>query len=409
MPLSSHLRSLVFLLLLIGSCHAVAGDYAKKEVTIGDEKREYYVYEPKALKGKKNRPAIIAFHGYKSDANGFRWLISPDKWADKHGFVMIYPNAIKKSWNAGKGMGRQNKTSDDAGFAAALPKLIVERHDIAKDQIYAMGFSNGAQVVAKLLCHHADQIAGAAMVAQSLNEDNCQPSHKVPVVMMHGMQDRAAPYKGGGKFELRSHKDSLAFFKTQYGINAKKATIKEDKTFKCSQYKDNDKTAIVGCSMYNDGHQWPGSRDFMVKELGTTNKNLSANDFIMRFFKQYQGTAPATGKPATQLAKQVKTPAKATPATKPTKTASAASATSTTAKTAPKKADKQTTKPQANKATASKPNNQPVSATKQAATKKTTTPPKPAKPAATPKPMSDTDFLAVIGGRIHGDFTADSK
>ena len=262
---------------------------------IGEEAREYYVYIPSALKGKKNRPAIIAFHGYKSDANGFRWLISPDKWADKHGFVMIYPNAVKKSWNAGKGMGRQNTTSDDDRFAAELPSLIVERHNIAVDRVYVMGFSNGAQVVAKMVCHHSVQIAGAAMVAQSMNEDNCRPAYKVPVVIMHGMQDPAAPYKGGGKFKLNSHQESLAFLKNWYEIKAEKKTLKSDKTFKCSEYKDNDRTAVIGCSMFSNGHQWPGSRDFLVKQLGTTNKTLLANDFIMSFFKRYKGVAPYMG------------------------------------------------------------------------------------------------------------------
>ena len=132
------------------------------------------------LKNKKNRPAIIAFHGDKSDAKGFRWLIQPDKWADKHGFVMVYPNAVKKSWNAGKGMGRQNTTSDDDRFAVELPTLIAERHDVNRNRIYAMGFSNGAQVAAKLLCHHSVQIAGVAMVAQSLNEDKCRPAYQSP-------------------------------------------------------------------------------------------------------------------------------------------------------------------------------------------------------------------------------------
>ena len=281
--------------LFLFSTTASAGDYFKREVMIGEEPREYYVYVPNSLKGKKNRPAIIAFHGFKSDANGFRWLISPDKWADKHGYVMIYPNAVNKSWNAGKGMGRQNTTTDDDRFAAELPSLIVERHDIAVDRVYAMGFSNGAQVVAKMICHHSVQIAGAAMVGQSLNEDDCRPAYKVPVVIMHGMQDPAAPYKGGGKFKLNSHQQSLAFLKDWYEIKADKKTIKSDKTFKCSEYKDNDKTAVVGCSMFNDGHQWPGSRDFLVKQLGTTNKSLSANDYIMSFFKRFKGVAPYMG------------------------------------------------------------------------------------------------------------------
>lgn len=326
----------------------------KQEIMIGEEPREYYVYTPDALKGKSNRPAIIAFHGFKSDAKGFRWLISPDKWADKHGYVMIYPNAVEKSWNAGKGMGRQNTTSDDDRFAAELPSLITQYHDIAADQIYAMGFSNGAQVVAKLLCHHSVQIAGAAMVGQSLNEDNCRPAYKVPVVIMHGMKDPAAPYQGGGKFELNSHQQSLDFFKDWYEIKTAEKTVKSDKTFKCTEFKD-DKTAVVGCSMFKDGHQWPGSRDFLVKELGTTNKNLSANDFIMSFFKRFKGTAPYMGDvPAMSDTKQL--------ATKGDKKKAKASTSAKTAKpkqTTPVKTSKKT-KPADNKASKKSPAKKPV-------------------------------------------------
>jgi polyhydroxybutyrate depolymerase len=287
-----------FFLLLCSFQSAVAGEFFKEEIMIGEEAREYYVYIPSQLKDKTNRPAIIAFHGFKSDAKGFRWLIQPDKWADKHGFVMIYPNAIKKSWNAGKGMGRQNKTTDDDRFAAELPSVVADRHDIDNQRIYAMGFSNGAQVVAKLLCHHSVQIAGAAMVAQSLNEDDCRPAYKVPVVIMHGMQDPAAPYKGGGKFKLASHTQSVEYLKDWYEIKGKKQQIKGDKTYKCSEYSEGKKasTSVIGCSLFNNGHQWPGSRDFLVKQLGTTNKNLSANDFIMSFFKRYKGVAPYMGK-----------------------------------------------------------------------------------------------------------------
>jgi len=301
MSLPSHLVRLLSLLVLIGSFQPVtAGEFFKQDVMIGQEAREYYVYIPNALKGQVDRPAIIAFHGYKSDAKGFRWLIQPDKWADKHGFVMIYPNAIKKSWNAGKGAGRQNTTSDDDRFAAELPTLIAERHEIDPQRIYAMGFSNGAQVAAKLLCHHSVQIAGVAMVAQSLNEDNCRPAYKVPVVIMHGMQDPASPYKGGGKFKLASHKDSLTYLQNWYEIKTAKRQIKGDKTYKCNEFSETKqaKTSIIGCSLYNDGHQWPGSRDFLVKQLGTTNKSLVANDFIMRFFKRFRGTAPYMGEQA---------------------------------------------------------------------------------------------------------------
>lgn len=376
-----------------------AGQYVKKEAVIGEEIREYYVYTPDSLKGKTKRPAIIAFHGYKSDANGFRWLIAPDKWADKHGFVMVYPNAVNKSWNAGKGMGSQNKTTDDERFAAELPSLLIERHEIAPDKIYTMGFSNGAQMAAKLICHQSVQIAGAAMVAQSLNEAYCHPAYKVPVVVMHGMADPAAPYNGGGKFKVRSHQQTVDFFRNWYEIKAEKKTIKGDSSFKCSEYADGKtKTSVIGCSLFKDGHQWPGSQDFLVKQLGTTNKKLIANDFIMQFFKRFSGTPPYMGE--TRVAANSSKPGTAkkaapqsTSGKAPVKT-SAKPATKSTSKATPdaKKASSSAKDKSTGKATA-KPATKPAAQPK--ANTSTKTPAKPAtkatdKAATTAKPKTTT-------------------
>jgi polyhydroxybutyrate depolymerase len=348
----NRLRAFTLLCVISAIQTVSAGQYVKKEAVIGEEIREYYVYTPDSLKGKTKRPAIIAFHGYKSDANGFRWLIAPDKWADKHGFVMIYPNAVNKSWNAGKGMGSQNKTTDDERFAAELPSLIIERHNIAANKIYTMGFSNGAQMAAKLICHQSVQIAGAAMVAQSLNEEYCHPAYKVPVVVMHGMADPAAPYKGGGKFKVRSHQQTVDFFRNWYEIKAEKKTVKGDSSFKCSEYKDGKaNTSVIGCSMFKDGHQWPGSQDFLVKQLGTTNKKLIANDFIMQFFKRFSGTPPYMGE--TVLA--AKTDKSASPKKAAVKSTSDKAPAKTSAKPAAKGTPSKQAKPAAKSTSKGKP------------------------------------------------------
>lgn len=265
--------------------------YYKQEVNINGIKRYYYIYIPASLDLKKKHPAVIAFHGFESDANGLRWLIEPDKYADKHGYIMIYPNAINKSWNAGKGFGTRNSKTDDVSFAAALPDVVTARHPIDKKRLYTMGFSNGAQMSALMLCKLSHKIAAGAMVAHTMNIKQCNPKHKTPVALIHGDKDTLAPYKGGGKHNLSSHKQSIEFFRKVNKTAWKPKKILDKKTVACfSDY--GYKTEVNHCTTKNAGHSWPGGKEFKTELFGKTNKELNANDYLFSFFNKYRNIAP---------------------------------------------------------------------------------------------------------------------
>lgn len=280
---------LVLSVLPVSQSHANA-KYYKQEATINGVKRDYYVYLPSTWTSDKQHPAVIAFHGYESDANGMRWAIKPDKWAEKYGYVMIYPNALNKSWNAGKGFGSANKTSDDLSFAAALPDIVAARHNIDKHKIYAMGFSNGAQVVALMACNVPQKLAAAAIVAHTMNIDGCNPKIKLPMAFIHGAQDKQAPFKGGGKASLASHDDSVSFYLQVNEISSEASVIVDKETIRCKSWSDKgEKAEVRSCIGFDSGHSWPGGTEFMVELLGTVNKELNANDFLFEFFSQHSG------------------------------------------------------------------------------------------------------------------------
>jgi len=265
------------------------GSYKKYTLTVKDQQREYYVYKPPGVKEGVKLPTVIAFHGFESDANGLRWLIKPDKFADQYKYMVIYPNAVKKSWNVGKGTGSKNKNTDDWAFSQALYKTVISRHPVDTNRLYVMGFSNGAQMTALWACRMADKIAAAAMVAHTMNIPDCKPSHTTPMALIHGMRDKLAPYKGGGKHKLASHADSVEFFKKVNGATSKKVAAKHGKTFKCDSWPNSArKTEVIDCKMYNDGHSWPGGVEFMVDVLGTTNKELNATHYLFHFFSKYK-------------------------------------------------------------------------------------------------------------------------
>lgn len=273
------------------SLHVSGQSFTKHTLTLKGKKRTYFLYVPKGIKKGEKRPVVIAYHGFESDPGGLRWLISPDKLADEFQYLVVYPSAENKSWNAGRGFGSRNKSSDDLSFASALVDVITARHPVDKNRIYAMGFSNGAQMVALMVCKMPGKIAAAAMVAHTMNIPNCNPKLKVPILMIHGAKDKLAPFAGGGKSAILSHKDSVTFFKKVNEVSNKSKAIVNKPTVKCTRFPG-EKTEVVDCVCFNDGHSWPGGREFKTDIFGTTNKELNANRFIFNFFKRYKGKAP---------------------------------------------------------------------------------------------------------------------
>lgn len=269
---------------------AQAGTFTKHELKYDGQTREYRVYRPAGISRDDTTPAIIAFHGFMSDPAGLRWLTKMDKSADKHRFVIIYPAAIKGSFNAGKGSGTKNTDIDEAKFLSHLLDTIVSRHNLDSTRIYSMGFSNGAQMSALSMCEFAPRLAAIAMVAHSLNIENCDPSQAVPAVLIQGAKDPYIPFGGGGKFNLRSHKESVRLLTEMNEVSHVGKIIIDTASIRCRQYG----SAVRSCVGYNDGHTWPGGEEFKTEQFGKTNQDLNANDFIMSFFKKHSlaGSAP---------------------------------------------------------------------------------------------------------------------
>lgn len=291
--------------------------FFKQTVTISGVKREYYVYIPKSVPKGVKAPAVIAFHGFESDAHGLRWLIKPDKWAEKYGYIMIYPNAIKKSWNAGKGFGNRNKNTDDLSFAAALPDVITARHPVDKNRIYVMGFSNGAQMSTLMTCKLSHKITAAGIVAHSMNIPQCNPKYKVPVAVIHGAKDKLAPYNGGGKHKLSSHKETINFYQSVNKTLRQPKVIVNKKTIKCTEDVDaQGKTAVTACTAFDAGHSWPGGVEFKTKLFGKTNKELIANDFLFSFFDRFRSKPPSRDNAKLVMIKSIRQPQKKLPSFK---------------------------------------------------------------------------------------------
>ena len=276
--------------------------YYQQTVTVKGKQRQYYIYLPKGIDLKKKYPTVITFHGFESDASGIKWLIQPEKKANNYKYILIFPNALNKSWNVGKGLGSKNKNADDKAFLSTLLDVLPARHPINKKKIYAMGFSNGAQMAALAYCNFGKRVAAVGIVAHSMNIKNCQPKYKTPVAVFQGTADKYVPYSGGGKYQIKSFKDSIDFFVKANNVESIVDKVVNLKTVGRQRYQNVNKSSkVIGCTLKGNGHSWPGARKFKPEVFGVANKEINATDFLFSFFKQY--STPGIKKSADEISR----------------------------------------------------------------------------------------------------------
>ncbi len=298
-PASSFQRRIGSLLLLALPALGLAGQekstFLRHEVKVGETTREYFVYSP-AEPAPGPRAVVIAFHGFASDASGLRWLIKPDRTANELDLTIVYPNALKGSFNAGRGFGSRNKETDDLAFLERLLKILPERHGADPNRIFAMGFSNGAQMAILLACRQGDQLAGLGIVAHTLNITPCEISKPLPVVAIHGAKDPMVPFQGGGRYQATSHHDTIQFFRDLNKSGDQNFKVVDRATVRCRNY-NKGLAEVVSCVAFDGGHSWPGGVEFKVELLGKVNRELNATEFLLSFFSK-QGLRPqATEEP----------------------------------------------------------------------------------------------------------------
>ncbi len=278
--------------------------WTEHRLVVDGLERSYFLYIPSGHREGETLPGVIAFHGFDSDAGGIRWLTQMDRWLEEFRYILVAPNAIAKSWNVGKGFGRKAQDVDDLAFMEALVRKLRAEHPIDPRRLYAMGFSNGAQMVPLMTCNLRSSIAAGAMVAHTLNIP-CQLPRPVPMAIVHGAKDPMAPFDGGGEHALASHAYTVDFFRQANGALTAEEKVVDLPTIRCTAYTaEAGAGEVLDCVGYEDGHTWPGARDFMPELFGKTNREVDANQLFFQFFARHALPAkePETPAPSTRVA-----------------------------------------------------------------------------------------------------------
>jgi polyhydroxybutyrate depolymerase len=108
----------------------------------GREKRRYTIYLPGSYYQQQNKllPLVFNFHGGGITITEHMFYSRMNVAAEKHQFIVIYPQGLKQDWNVGFEMAYQ-KGIDDVGFTKALLEHMVNDYRVDQEAVYATSLS----------------------------------------------------------------------------------------------------------------------------------------------------------------------------------------------------------------------------------------------------------------------------
>jgi polyhydroxybutyrate depolymerase len=203
--------------------------------------------------------------------------------ADSKNFILIYPQGSEldgySHWNAAINGGDNKSSVDDLGFIEALINFLSIEYVDSK-RVYAFGYSNGGMMSYALACYKSNVIAAIGSVSGSmLQNEECTPSHSVPLINFHGTSDSVISYDGEGDYN--SIESTLNFW-TNFNKTNTSPTFKSindsGKTIEYYSYKnESNQIAVDHYKIINGEHVW---FDINFEENNT-------NELIWNFVSKY--------------------------------------------------------------------------------------------------------------------------
>jgi polyhydroxybutyrate depolymerase len=163
----------------------------------GGALRTYLVHVPPNRAPGTPVPLLVDMHGIFLDAQIQRGLSNYVQFADREGFIIVFPNGIDNAWNIGPCC-TFSRTVDDVGFLRALVGRFTSAGCVDPKRVYAAGYSMGGGMSHYLACNAGDVFAAVAPAAfDLLQEAPCAPTRPITVVSFRGTADFIVPYAGG--------------------------------------------------------------------------------------------------------------------------------------------------------------------------------------------------------------------
>ena len=263
---------------------AGSGFFPNETIFSGGMERSYLLYVPTRYKSNRPMPMVFNFHGLGSNGAQQYAYSELSALAEKFKFIMVSPNGVGNSWNAGFCCGAAVAAQiDDVGFTSDMIDEISSDYCVNPDRVYSTGMSNGGYMSYRLACDLADRIAAIGPVAAANRTVSCDPSRPVPVIAMNGTDDLLVDYA-----------DGLVSVQAWAAANACSdipEVVYDKGDVTCVTYENCAENATSQlCTVDGGGHTWPGAIDLLELDpvlywwAGKTSQDIDASRAIWKFF-----------------------------------------------------------------------------------------------------------------------------
>lgn len=155
------------------------------------------------------RPLVLAFHGSRQDGESHRRFTHDAllPLATSGEAVVAYLDGYRGHWNDARresSFAARRRGVDDVAFAQMVVDRLEASHGIDPARVVTVGYSNGGQMVFRLL-HEAPELVSAAVIIAAampapesfLASPSAPAARPIPIALVHGTRDPIVPFEGG--------------------------------------------------------------------------------------------------------------------------------------------------------------------------------------------------------------------
>lgn len=268
-------------------------------------KRTALVHVPPLAGGKpgKRLPLVIFLHGAGGSAAQAMRQTNLTGLADRAGFLAVFPEGLGpdgQTWNAWMCCGYARDTKvDDVGFLDALiGRLKADTFSgpmIDAKRIYLAGFSNGAMLASKFALERPGVAAAIAVVSGTLPCDLDPPQKALPVLIVHGDQDKVARYgptaahpATGRACEDHPARAQVDYWVRGMGLPGKPKVLEHTKTkSRLEIYEGKGRAEVRWLVVHGGGHAWPGGAREVYKYCDMPPREPDVTALVWEFLSRH--------------------------------------------------------------------------------------------------------------------------
>lgn len=297
----------LFLLLVFPIILTAQGTDLERKMHVDQLEREYLIHLPPAYSSSSKCPVIFAFHGGGGNYENTVSMYNLNTVADQHQCIVVYPNAINKSWSMANVGGMANEEEqrhvDDVKFIATLMDTLTRHYHVDSASFFCTGLSRGGIfslfLISKLSGRFKAVAPVCASIPQSIVDD--YTFYPTSILLINGTDDPLLPYDGGHGEISRSRRKADNHFISTHELVKK---IKElntcpdisiahhlpntERNDKCTALKTTyhcSGTQVVFIKVMHGGHSWPGGPQYLSKNIiGNVCQDFKAEEEIIDFF-----------------------------------------------------------------------------------------------------------------------------